>query len=84
VRLALYGGAGLPQELYDRFQRLAIDTTGERIFFTTGYGATETSSGCMSIYFPDRDRGHRPADARRHAQTRAATANATKCGCVVR
>jgi feruloyl-CoA synthase len=52
VRLALYGGAGLPQALYDRLQQLAIDTIGERIFFTTGYGATETSSGCMAIYFP--------------------------------
>ncbi len=52
LRLALYGGAGLPQALYDRFQRLAVDTIGERIFFTTGYGATETASGCMSIYFP--------------------------------
>jgi feruloyl-CoA synthase len=52
LRLALYGGAGLPQALYDRFQRLAVDTIGERIFFTTGYGATETTSGCMSIYFP--------------------------------
>lgn len=52
VRLALYGGAGLPQALYDRFQQLAVDTIGERIFFTTGYGATETSSGCMAIYFP--------------------------------
>lgn len=52
LRLALYGGAGLPQALYERFQTLAIDTIGERIFFTTGYGATETASGCMSIYFP--------------------------------
>jgi feruloyl-CoA synthase len=52
VRLALYGGAGLPQALYDRFQELAVRTVGERIFFTTGYGATETSSGCMAIYFP--------------------------------
>ncbi len=52
LRLALYGGAGLPQALYDRIQRLAVDTIGERIFFTTGYGATETTSGCMSIYFP--------------------------------
>lgn len=51
LRLALYGGAGLSQALYDRFQQLAVATTGERIFFTTGYGATETSSGCMSIYF---------------------------------
>jgi feruloyl-CoA synthase len=52
VQLALYGGAGLPQALYDRLQQLAVDTIGERIFFTTGYGATETSSGCMAIYFP--------------------------------
>ena len=57
VRLALYGGAGLPQSLYDRFQRLAIETIGERIFFTTGYGATETSSGCMAIYFPTEEVG---------------------------
>ena len=57
LRLALYGGAGLPQALYERFQRLAVDTVGERIFFTTGYGATETTSGCMSIYFPTEEVG---------------------------
>jgi feruloyl-CoA synthase len=57
LRLALYGGAGLPQALYDRFQRLAVATVGERIFFTTGYGATETASGCMSIYFPTEEVG---------------------------
>jgi feruloyl-CoA synthase len=57
VRLALYGGAGLPQALYDRFQQLAVETVGERIFFTTGYGATETSSGCMAIYFPTEEVG---------------------------
>jgi feruloyl-CoA synthase len=57
VRLALYGGAGLPQALYDRLQDLAIQTVGRRIFFTTGYGATETSSGCMAIYFPSEEVG---------------------------
>jgi feruloyl-CoA synthase len=57
VRLALYGGAGLPQALYDRLQRMAVETIGERIFFTTGYGATETSSGCMAIYFPTEEVG---------------------------
>ncbi len=57
LRLALYGGAGLPQALYERFQRLAVETIGERIFFTTGYGATETTSGCMSIYFPTEEVG---------------------------
>ena len=57
VRLALYGGAGLPQALYDRLQQLAVDTVGQRIFFTTGYGATETASGCMAIYFPTEEVG---------------------------
>jgi feruloyl-CoA synthase len=57
LRLALYGGAGLPQPLYDRFQRLAVETVGKRIFFTTGYGATETASGCMAIYFPTEEVG---------------------------
>lgn len=51
LQIALYGGAGLPQALYDRFQKLAVDTVGERIFFTTGYGLTETAAGCLSIYF---------------------------------
>ena len=57
VRLALYGGAGLPQALYDRLQQMAVATVGERIFFTTGYGATETASGCMAIYFPTEEVG---------------------------
>ena len=51
LRLILYGGAGLPQPLYDRLQALAVETTGRRIFMTTGYGATETTSGCMVIHY---------------------------------
>ena len=57
LRLMLYGGAGLPQPLYDRIQAMAVQTIGHRIFFTTGYGATETSSGCMAIYFDTREVG---------------------------
>lgn len=57
MHLALYGGAGLPQSLYDRLQTMAIEETGKRIFFTTGYGATETSSGCMAIYFDSEEVG---------------------------
>lgn len=51
LQLMLYGGAGLPQPVFDRIQSLAEAETGRRIFMTTGYGATETTSGCMSIYF---------------------------------
>jgi feruloyl-CoA synthase len=52
LRLMLYGGAGLPQPLYDRLQALAVREVGHRIHMTTGYGMTETVSGCMAIHFP--------------------------------
>lgn len=50
--LMLYGGAGLPQHVYDRLQTLAVEETGHRIHMTTGYGMTEMVSGCMAIHFP--------------------------------
>lgn len=53
LRLMLYGGAGLSQPVYDRLQALAVAETGCRIHMTTGYGMTETVSGCMAIYWPD-------------------------------
>jgi feruloyl-CoA synthase len=52
LRMVLYGGAGLPQPLLDRLQKLAVRQTGQPVFLTSGYGATETASGCMAIYFP--------------------------------
>lgn len=52
LQILLYGGAGLPQPLYDRLQALSEKTTGRRLFLTTGYGSTETTSGFMSIHFP--------------------------------
>ncbi|TWE07891.1 AMP-binding protein [Rudaeicoccus suwonensis] len=52
LQLCLYGGAGLTQPVYDRFQQLAEHTVGERIMFTTGYGCTESTAGCMSITWP--------------------------------
>ena len=51
LRMLLYGGAGLPQPILDRLQKMAVQETGHRIFITTGYGATETTSGCMAIFF---------------------------------
>jgi len=52
LQLCLFGGAGLPQPVYDRFQRMAEETIGERVMFTTGYGATETTAGVMTISWP--------------------------------
>jgi len=52
LRLMLYGGAGLAQHVHDRLQAMAVAETGHRIHMTTGYGMTETVTGCMVIHFP--------------------------------
>ena len=51
VRYLAYGGAALSQELADRVQKIAVKTTGERILFTTGYGATETGPTIMNVHW---------------------------------
>lgn len=51
MRLILYGGAGLPQHVYDRLQAHAVAATGHKVHMTTGYGMTETCSGCCAIHF---------------------------------
>ncbi len=42
LSIMAYGGARLPDDLYERMQALAVKTTGERIVFYTGWGSTET------------------------------------------
>jgi len=37
-----YGGASLPADVFARIQRVAVETTGERIAFLTGLACTET------------------------------------------
>ncbi len=51
LQVLLYGGAGLPQPLYERLQRLAVQTIGRRVMLISAYGSTETTSGCMAIHF---------------------------------
>lgn len=51
MKVLMFGGAGLPQPIHDRLQALAVAAIGHRIIISSGYGATETTSGCMSIYF---------------------------------
>ena len=46
-----YGGARLPDDLYERMQALAVKTTGERIVFYTGWGSTETSPTSTGTYW---------------------------------
>jgi feruloyl-CoA synthase len=51
LTVLLYGGAGLPQALYERLQRLAVATIGRRVMLISAYGSTETTSGCLAIHF---------------------------------
>ena len=46
-----YGGARLPDDLYERMQALAVKATGKRIVFTTGWGSTETAPTATSTYW---------------------------------
>ncbi|MCW3476213.1 feruloyl-CoA synthase [Limobrevibacterium gyesilva] len=43
VKMLFYAGAGLAQHVWDELERLAVETTGERIVMMTGLGATETA-----------------------------------------
>ncbi len=52
MRMMLYGGAGLAQHVYDRLQRMAIAETGHRVHITSGYGMTESTTGCLVTHFP--------------------------------
>ncbi len=48
LKMLFYAGAGMPQHVWDEWEQLAIDTTGEKIQIATGLGCTET---CPSALF---------------------------------
>lgn len=52
LRTLAYGGAALSQDLYDRIQKVAIRVAGERIVFSSGYGATETAPTICNVHWP--------------------------------
>ncbi|MBI1686190.1 feruloyl-CoA synthase [Caulobacter hibisci] len=51
VRVLQYGGAAMAQSILDRVQAVALATTGERITFAAGYGATETGPTACNIHW---------------------------------
>ncbi len=51
LRWMSYGGALLPQPLWERMQRLAVQELGERLPFGTGWGMTETTATGVAAYW---------------------------------
>jgi len=51
LRWMSYGGALLPQPVWDRMQRLAIQELGEMLPFGTGWGMTETAATGVGVYW---------------------------------
>lgn len=49
--LMFYGGAGLPQSLWDRLVAVGRAATGREPMLTTGYGATETAPLAASPHY---------------------------------
>lgn len=49
--LLAYGGATLPDDLFDRMQALAVKHTGWRIPFVTGWGSTETAPTATTVHW---------------------------------
>ena len=45
-----YGGATLPDDLYQRMEALAVKYTGYRLPFVTGWGSTETSPTATTVH----------------------------------
>ena len=46
-----YGGATLPDDLYQRMEALAVRYTGYRLPFVTGWGSTETSPTATTVHW---------------------------------
>ena len=47
LKLMLYAGAGLSQHVWDELERLAFETTGQRVPMITSLGSTETAPAAL-------------------------------------
>jgi feruloyl-CoA synthase len=57
LKYVYYGGAVLARDVYDRFQAVAVKTTGTRIVLTSVFGATESSGPAITQYWAVDDVG---------------------------
>lgn len=47
-----YAAAALPQPLWERLERLAVETAGRKIPFLSAWGSTETAPSATQVHFP--------------------------------
>ncbi len=48
LQAMFYGGASLPQHIWEGLQEMAVAETGHQIRIITGLGSTETAPGCIA------------------------------------
>lgn len=58
VKMLWYAGAGMAQYTWDALERLAAETTGERILLCTGLGSTETAPAALMCTWPQQQAGN--------------------------
>jgi feruloyl-CoA synthase len=51
LRALGYGGALLPQPIWERMQTVAVEEIGEQLPFGTGWGMTETTATGVAVYW---------------------------------
>ncbi|MHB8767176.1 MAG: AMP-binding protein, partial [Deferrisomatales bacterium] len=50
--MVFYAAAALPQHLWERLEKLAVQVRGKPIFMAAGWGATETSPVIAMVHYP--------------------------------
>jgi feruloyl-CoA synthase len=51
LKMAGYGGASMPDDLWQRLTALSVRTTGKRVMLLTGWGSTETAPTATSLFW---------------------------------
>ena len=52
LQLIFYAGAALPQNLWERLEKLALAARGQRILMVSAWGSTETAPCSTAVYWP--------------------------------
>lgn len=52
LEMIFYAAAALPQDLWERLEKLALGARGEKIPMTAAWGSTETAPLVTSVHFP--------------------------------